>query len=787
MGKVADKYFITDPWRVVERGFDPAYSRVSESVFALSNESMGTRGCFDEGGGADSLRGLYVNGVYEYDDLPRSYRGIIDKAHFMIPAADWLLTKITLDGEVLDLAKSRFDGFCRELDVRAGTLTRKFVWHTNSGKDIELTFIRFLDMTCGCRAYQRIIFKALNFDGSIELNSGITFDIKHEGRGACFWGETKKDVTENAVAIQSRTLRSELEVFAGALQSAPSACFEKLDEKDAGGADGKAGDKTAMLATALTLKREEALTFDKRVVVIFDGTSGEELWQTGQNALLAAGRVSLDDALLAQKEYWESQWRFSDVQIEPPAAAIDGDTNENAVAEEQQGIRYCIFQMIQTYNGGSIRHNIGAKGLTGESYNGHAFWDTEACCLPFYLFTNPEAARSLLTFRYNTLPQAINRAKMLDCDGACYPIATLNGDEACNLWQHASLQFQPSTAVAYGIRHYLLVTGDWDFIWEYGAQMLAQIARFLTSRAAQNPHTGQYGYYGVMGPDEFQMMVNNNAYTNYMGKRSLEFAADTLAAMKREKPELYAQLARMIGLSDGEIDAWRNIAENMAMPMTKEGLFEQHDGYFNLPHIDIHSIPVSDFPLYDNWSYDRIYRNDMIKQPDVLMFLYLYSSSFSDEVKRINYEFYEPRTIHESSLSPAVHSILAAELGRMEEATDFFGFATRLDLDNYNRNTNEGLHTTSIAMAWINIVYGFAGLRSDSGVLRFAPRLPKRWGRLAFSIAWRGRIIAVEMCEDMTAFTLMRGEQMEIMVYGKEYTLGAQRLEVLKIASEIQN
>ncbi|MCL2003664.1 MAG: family 65 glycosyl hydrolase [Oscillospiraceae bacterium] len=761
MAKAADKYFLTDPWKIIEHGFDPAYARVSESVFTLSNETLGVRGSFDEGGDTDSLRGAYINGVYEIARLPKSYRGIVDKTHFMIPAADWTMTGISLDGEVLNLGKIKFSEFTRELDMRAGTLLRRFVWHTESGKDLRLTFLRFVDMVHRERAYLRVTFEPLNFSGDIELTAGITFDVRHEGRGACFWGGARRETGERICAVQSRTLTSGQEVFAAALLDAPADC------------GGHQNDQSVSLSATLTLTRGEPLHADKRLVIVFDGTEGDTLWQTGQAALREASGVSFDEALAAQKSYWAGYWRTSDMVIEPSGASC-----VEAAAEEQQGVRFCSFKMAQTFNGGSVRHNIGAKGLTGEAYNGHAFWDTEACCLPFYLFTNPEAAKSLLLFRYNTLPQALARAKMLDCEGACYPVATLNGDEACDLWQHASLQFQPSTAVAYGIWHYTLVTGDRDFLWAYGAEMLLQIARLLVSRAGQNPHTGEYGYYGVMGPDEFHMMVHNNAYTNYMGKRSLEFAADTVRDMKNEKPELYQALAAKTALSEKEPERWREVAEHMALPMTEEGLIEQHDGYFSLPRIDIHAIPVAEFPLYHHWSYDRIYRTDMIKQPDVLMFLYLYNSSFSEEVKRVNYEFYEPRTIHESSLSPAIHSILAAELGKMEEATDFFGYATRLDLDNYNRNTREGLHTTSIAMAWVNIVYGFAGLRSDGTLMRFAPRLPARWSRLCFSLTWRGRVLELEMRTDKTLFTLRQGGPLELLVYGKPYTLGAEGLAV---------
>ena len=761
MAKVADIYFKVDPWKVAEEGFDPAYSRVSESIFSLGNESVGARGFFDEGGTVDSLRGCYTNGVYDLVHLGHSYRGIVDKTHFMIPSADWLLTSLVLDGEALDLGKVSFRGFHRVLDLRKGTLTRSFVWETRAGKALKLTFLRFLDMVHRERAYQRIVLEPLNFSGEIEFSAGVSFAVTHEGHGTCFWGKTRRDAQGDNVLLQSRTTESGQEVFAGAVLNLPVRGETVTDEQ------------TVRRRASLPLVCGRALRVDRRAVILFDGSEGETLWERGKQALKETAEVSLEEALQRQKEYWAAYWAVSDVEIEPASAEV-----KTAVAAEQQGVRFCSFQLAQTYNGGSMRHNIGAKGLTGEAYNGHAFWDTESCCLPFYLFTNPEAARDLLLFRYNTLPMARERAKMLDCRGACYPVATLNGDEACPLWQHASLQLQPSTAVAYGIWHYVHLTDDEDFLWTYGAEMLLEIARFLKSRAALGGRNGKYGFFGVMGPDEFHMMVNNNAYTNYMGERTLRYAAESLDRMAKERPADFDALRERTGLGAGEIDGWRQVADNMYLPQDETGLIEQHDGFFDLPHTDVAAVPQSEFPLYEHWSYDRIYRTDMIKQPDVLMMLYLYNSSFSRSVKEVNYGYYQPKTIHESSLSPAIHSILAAELGRMEEAVDLFGFATRLDLDNYNCNTREGLHITSIAMAWANIVYGFGGLRSDGPVLRFAPHLPERWRRLSFSLTYKGRVLSLCLEPDKTTIQLRSGEPVELLIYDEPCILGSEPLTV---------
>jgi maltose phosphorylase len=268
--------------------------------------------------------------------------------------------------------------------------------------------------------------------------------------------------------------------------------------------------------------------------------------------------------------------------------------------------------------------------------------------------------------------------------------------------------------------------------------MLLEIARFYVSRAQQDPHTGEYGYYGVMGVDEFHLMVNNNCFVNYLAKKSIDYAVKVAAEMQNTAPEKWTAVAKKINLQDSELKKFAEVANNMKMLQRKDGVFEQHDGFFNLPHIDLKSIKKSELPLYDFWAYDRIYRTDMIKQPDVLMFLFMFAQDFSREVKKANYEYYEPICMHESSLSPSIHSVIASEIGKHEEAAEFFGFATRLDLDDYNNNTYQGLHTTSISAAWTNIMYGFGGMRTDKQILAFSPSIPKKWNKLSFKLLYQG-------------------------------------------------
>lgn len=740
MKKFADKYLDVDPWALVEDGFHPLKSRVSESLFALANEYMGARAYFEEGYSGDQLVGCYLNGLYEEHRVQSSYKGISDRVCFMVNTLDWAYTRLTLDGELLDLAVSEHRDFKRRLDFKDGLLERSFVWKTRTGKELALTFQRFLSMDQGQLAYQRVELRPLNFSGAIQIESGLDFSRPHESYG----GEHHFTVEGAAVqgqsgSIQGTTRRTGMQLHAEFQLSA--ALSQAQDASTA---------QVSALAFELDLKEGQKSQLDKVVALARPDRGGN---------VGLKGAPDFDSALEQNRAYWANVWDLADIQI-------DGDP------ENQQGIRFCIFQLEQTFRGRTPNANIGAKGLTGEAYNGNAFWDTEAYCFPYYLFRNQDAARALLDYRFDTLDQARQRAKALDCVGACYPIATIDGTESCNLWQHASLQFQPTTAVAYALSHYLKVTGDVDYIYSKGAEMMVEIARFLASRVGYSEKKGAYGYYAVMGPDEFQMMVNHNAYTNFMGAKSLAFAVKTWNDFSSARPGEADRLAAKLHLKPEELQKWGEISGNMYLP--KEGeLFEQHEGFFELPHVDIKTIPAEEFPLYHSWSYDRIYRNDMIKQPDVLMFMLLYNQDFTLQEKRTNYEFYEPKTIHESSLSPSVHSIFATELGRDQEAFDFFRFATRIDLDDYNRNAREGLHLTAISAAWMNIVYGFGGLRSDGDAVTLAPSLPEAWKSLSFKITYKGSVLRLDMSAESTAMTIERGDALTLDVYGKSVTIPA--------------
>ena len=787
MGHIADKYFKLDPWAIVEDGFDAPHGKVAESIFSLGNEYQGVRGYFDEGYSGEKHVGAYFNGFYEALNFkhPVAYNGFVLTGADMTNSVDWLYTRLMIDGETLDLAKSKFSDFKRVLDLKTGVLFRTFVWETASGKKVKLTFERFTSLVNTHLGAQKISFEPLNFSGEVKVISGMDFSIHAEEKPNNWNAPKKEKIGSDVFAILGETklgkrylfssFRLEFdgiapaelpliqdELFAGTeftlkLEQGKTVSFKKMSVSYAGKVLGNSPDAWTKIFKVSKAIKIDTSNAPKDIV-----ETADVVWKKGLD--LAKTNISYENALAEHKAFWSNVWDNLDIVIE-------GDD------ENQQGIRYCIFQLHQTYHGSDPTLNIGAKGLTGDAYGGKAFWDTEAYCLAFYIFNNPTAARNLLEYRYSTLEQAKIRAKVLDCAGACYPIATIDGWENCELWQHASLQIHVSGSVAFGIEEYAKLTEDKDFLYGHGMEMLLEIARFYASRAQKDPHTGEYGYYGVMGVDEFHLMVNNNCFVNYLAKKSIDYALQIVDEMKKLAPTQLAELSKKINLQDAELKFFAEIAGKMKMPQTEKGVFEQHDAFFNLPHIDLKKIKKSELPLYDYWAYDRIYRTDMIKQPDVLMFLFMFAQDFSREVIKANYEFYEPICMHESSLSPSIHSIIASSIGKHDEAAEFFGFATRLDLDDYNNNTYQGLHTTSISAAWTNIVFGFGGMRVLEPVLEFNPSIPKKWKKLSFKVMYRGAVIAVEIEKTKVMFKT-DGKAVTLKIYDKEYSVDSKGVTI---------
>ncbi len=775
LSKSPIQYFQGDPWTIVEAGFDPDYQRVSESVFSLANEFMGVRGYFEEGYSGDHLLGSYFNHLYEMMDIHHDqvFKGFITQGAAMINAVDWLYTRLWVDGEQLDLAKSKLSRFTRQLDMRQGVLSREFVWETASGKQLSVTFLRFTDMQSTHLGCQRIILKPLNFSGTVQFRIGLDFNTHYEigagwdqtGNGGFqqsgqiinFWKCERKGVVDDGWAIQAQTARSGHQLFSSFRLHSGQALSPSLVQEE----------KFIGVDFVLAVQQGAAAYVDKVVVNDWHKTPEvDSVWAGGLELTRRYAGTTFDSALAEHTAFWKKVWGIFDIEI-------DGDP------DVLQGLRFSDFQTYQSYHGENADLNALCKGMTGEVYFGWVFWDSEIYTHRLMMFIDPPAAKNLLLYRYHHLPQAMERAKQLDCEGARFPFATITGTEDSGTWQHVDIEIHADMAVAYAIWHHDKIFRDKEFLYHEGIEMLLQICRFLASAGGWSPVYGDFGFYGVMGPDEFHMMVNHNCYTNVMGKKAFEFTLSVLAEMQREAPEQYRQAVTKTGLKPDEPEQWKKMAEKMRIPKDERtGVYEQHAGYFDLPHVDLQHFPAEQIPVYKNWAYIKIFRHNIVKQPDVLNLMYFFSQDYTLEEKRANYEFYEARTIHESSLSPSLHAILAAELGKLDEAYTFFAYGARMDLDNYNRNTDQGLHVTSAAGVWASMIFGFGGMRTDGDILIFNPTLPEAWKGYRFHVRYQGAIIEVRMDREEVEFRLVSGSSVKVKVYGKTLALDTKGVTV---------
>ena len=491
----------------------------------------------------------------------------------------------------------------------------------------------------------------------------------------------------------------------------------------------------------------ETVGCDKFVCVATSRDHSEDaLILSAVDGAMQAQSMGYDSLLREQERAWARRWEKADVTIDGDVAA-------------QQGIRFNIFQLFSTYYGEDARLNIGPKGFTGEKYGGATYWDTEAYCLPMYTaIAGEEVAESLLKYRWLQLDGAYHNARQQGLPGALYPMVTFTGVECHNEWEITFEEIHRNSAIAYAIYNYTQYSGRRDYLDQYGIDVLLGIARFWAGRVHYHKKKDVYMIHGVTGPNEYENNVNNNWYTNRMAAWVLSYTAEQLMLVPRKK-------AQQLGVPAEEIRRFREISEKMYLPYDKElDVFVQHDTFLDKDLMKASDLPAEDRPLNQKWSWDRILRSCFIKQADTLQGLYFLEHLYDKETIRRNFEFYEPMTVHESSLSPCVHSILAASIGDLDKARELYARTARLDLDNINNDTADGLHITSMAGSWLSIVQGFAGMRTIKGELSFNPQLPDGWEGYGFKIVYRGRLIAVTVDLDGTTLELLSGEALEVTV-----------------------
>ena len=756
-------YIIPNNWSIIEKGFNPDHVKASESLFSIGNGAMGQRANFEEKYSGATFQGSYIAGVYYPDKTKVGWwkNGYPEYFAKVLNAPNWIGIRVIVDNEELDLHNCKqVEDFRRELNMKEGWLSRSFKATLNNDVQIEVFTKRFLSLDMDELGVIDFSIKPLNSDATISFRPYIDSGITNEDTNwdDKFWDTMNVSHENNQAFIQAKTMKTdfytctfmESQVFI----NGNSVIIDPKISADS---------NSAAFSYSYDVKQNETYSIHKFGGYTVDRNHDKyKLVSAAKDILKKATESGCEALLNAQKEAWSKIWDMADI-------TIDGDV------KAQQGIRFNIFHLNQTYLGTDARLNIGPKGFTGEKYGGSTYWDTEAYCIPFYMATKDQSvARNLLTYRYKHLEKAIENAEKLGFSNgaALYPMVTMNGEECHNEWEITFEEIHRNGAIAFAIYNYYRYTGDYSYIPEMGLEVLIGIARFWHQRATFSKQKGKYVILGVTGPNEYENNVNNNWYTNYIAKWCINYAVENIDRVASEFVTDYTRVMHKAKLSKSEVNEWKVVADNMFFPYSEEhGVFLQQDGFLDKELITVADLDKSQRPINQKWSWDRILRSPYIKQADTLQGFYFFEDHFEVENLEKHFDFYEPFTVHESSLSPCVHSIQAAKLGRMDQAYTFYLRTSRLDLDDYNHEVHEGLHITSMAGTWMSIVEGFGGMRVRDNHLTFEPRIPKQWDGFSFKVNFRNQILKVNVGQGQTHFELEGDHDLEIIVNGKPISI----------------
>ncbi|GAB2538252.1 glycoside hydrolase family 65 protein [Rufibacter soli] len=759
------QYLTVDEWSIIEEGFHAHYNQITESVFSLGNGRMGQRANFEEAFTGETLQGNYVAGVY-YPDKTRVgwwKNGYPEYFAKVLNAANWIGIDVQLDGETLDLHLCQVTDFRRELNMREGWLDRRFTAMLSSGKQVRVEARRFTSIVEDEVGAIRYSLTPLNFSGTLTFTPYLDADIKNADSNydEKFWNEILQEAQPTEGYVIAETKKTFFHVCTGQK-------FVVTQNGQEVNVQASPVERSKFIASTFDIAVEqgqETVLYKYAANLSSENHPKEDLLANTKKVIAAATAKGFEQLLKEQAAAWAAKWEESDIVIEGDATA-------------QQGIRFNIFQLNQTYTGEDERLNIGPKGFTGEKYGGTTYWDTEAYCLPFYLATaDPQIARNLLIYRYKHLPKAIENAEKLGFTGgaALYPMVTMNGEECHNEWEITFEEIHRNGAIAHAIHDYIRYTGDDSYLAEYGVEVLVGISRFWAQRVNWSQAKNKYVMLGVTGPNEYENNVNNNWYTSTIATWTLEYTLKALQHVQQTNPARYQELVSKLNLNvEKETSQWQHVIDHMFYAEDQGlGIFLQQDGFLDKEQTLVKDLPAEDRPLNQKWSWDRILRSVFIKQADVLQGIYLFEDRYDLETIRRNYDFYEPRTVHESSLSPCVHSILAAKLGDEERAYEFYLRTARLDLDDYNNDTEDGCHITSMAGTWMSVVQGFGGMRVRDNQLFFNPFIPSGWSSYSFKIRFRGHLLTIKVTREQVQIENHADKAITLNVFDQPQTIEA--------------
>jgi alpha,alpha-trehalose phosphorylase len=749
-------------WQIVERRFSPERAGAGESVFAVGNGYLGIRGGPEEGGPTHD-GGVILNGFHETWPIayPEHAHGLAHTGQTIVNATDGSIIRLFIHDEPFDLATARLLRFERVLDMQTGVLRREVEFETARGQRMLIRSRRLASLEHRHLAAMDYEVVALDAGVRVVISSELvthhprqTTDDPRRGKGFAEkvlvpLGARAQD--ERAV-LRLATRNSGLHLACGMehVVEAPSAVTVEASAEGDG----------AKVVVHAELESGAPLRLSKYVAYHWASEAPPgDLVARVDRTLDRAARDGYEMIECDHRQHVEEFWARSDVQL-------DG------APEVQQAVRFNLFQLMQATARGE-GFGVPAKGVTGRGYEGHYFWDTEIYVVPFLIHTTPRWAKQLLSFRCDMLGAARRRAREVGHSGALYPWRTISGQEASAFYAAGTAQYHINADIAYAMHHYNRVTGDLDFMLDQGAEVLVETARlWMELGFFSDRRDGRFCINSVTGPDEYTTVVDNNAYTNLMAKENLEIATRVIEWLQGAHPAAHAALIRATGLTETEVDAWRRAAELMYVPRDEElGIVLQDEHFLERKRWDFEATPIEKYPLLLHHHPLELYRHQVIKQTDVVLATYLLGHAFSEEETRRTFDYYDPLTTGDSTLSACIQSVIASEVGYPDAALDYFLDACSVDLVDGHGNTADGIHIASCGGTWLALVAGFGGLRDGDGDVRFHPRLPAEWERLRFRVQVRGQLIEVEMAHGDTTYRLVDGRGLLIQHFDEQLRL----------------
>ena len=744
--------FATEAWSVRETSLDLELLAQVESLFALSNGHIGLRANLDEGE-PFGLPGTYLNSFYELRPLPHAEAayGYPESGQTIVNVTNGKIMRLLVDDEPLDVRYGQLLAHERELDLRAGVLRRKVDWLSPAGTAVRIRSTRLVSFVQRTAAVIHYEVEPLEGPLRVVVQSEL---VANEPAPA------QSSDPRAAAALESPLVSQEFYDHGVRVVLVHSTRTSKLGM--AAGMDhlidGPPGTDTATeshgdlgrVTVAADLEPGQSLKVVKFLAYSWSSRRSYPALRDEVVAALAEARHAGWDGLVnGQRAYLDEFWDRADIEL-------DGDM------ELQHALRFALFHTLQA-GARAEQRAIAAKGLTGPGYDGHTFWDTERYILPVLTYTAPHAAGEALRWRHSTLDLARERAAQLGLAGAAFPWRTIRGHECSGYWPAGTAAFHINADIADAVVRYQEVTGDETFECDVGLELLVETARLWRSLGHHDPE-GRFRIDGVTGPDEYSAIADNNVYTNLLAQRNLRAAADAVARHPRHAATLGSDLE--------EAAAWRDAARDVVIPWDEAlGVHPQSEGFTSHQIWDFEHTEPEQYPLLLHFPYFDLYRKQVIKQADLVLALHICGDSFTDEEKARNFDYYEALTVRDSSLSACTQAVVAAEVGHLDLAFDYFAEAALMDLHDLEQNTRDGLHIASLAGAVIAAVAGFGGLRDYGGKLSFAPRLPPRLGRLAFRLVFRDRKLKVEATQTQATYTLLAGTPVELSHHGKPITV----------------